>query len=623
MNAPDLILYNGKITTLDGAKPQVSAVAMAGGRITATGGEELLDTATDKTKRIDLMGRRVIPGLNDSHMHVIRGGLSYNLELRWDGVPSLADGLRMLKEQVQRTPPGQWVRVIGGWSEFQFAERRMPTLEEINAVSPDTPVFVLHLYCRGMLNKAALRACGYTKDTPNPPAGEIQRDKHGNPTGLLIARPNAGILYATVGKQPKLPPEHQMNSSRHFMRELNRLGLTSLVDAGGGSQIYPDDYAIIEELHKRGELTVRMAYNIFTQRPKEEKEDFLRCMKLTAPGKGDDFYRCNGAGEMLVYSAADFEDFMEPRPDLPSSLEQELKEVVSLLAANKWPFRIHATYDESISRMLNVFEEVNREIPFTDMKWFFDHCETISDRSLERVKALGGGIAIQDRMAFQGEYFLDRYGKQAAEQTPPVRKMLDLGIPVGAGTDATRVASYNPWLSLYWLVAGKTVGGASLYSEANRLSREEALQLYTQGSSWFSGENGKKGAITVGQLADVIALTEDYFTVPEENIKGIESVLTVVDGKIVYGSGEFHNLDPAPLPVLPEWSPVKVYGGYGAPLDVRKAARADVPVPRHQHTVECHSHGCHHAAHQLLVGIKAAAPRYSDFWGLGCDCFAF
>lgn len=624
MNAPDLILYNGKITTLDVAKPLVSVVAMAGGRVTATGGEELLATASDKTRRVDLKGRRVIPGLNDSHMHVIRGGLSYNLELRWDGVPSLADGLRMLKEQAQRTPPGQWVRVIGGWSEFQFAERRMPTLDEINAVSPDTPVFVLHLYCRGMLNRAALRACGYTKDTPNPPAGEIQRDKHGNPTGLLIARPNAGILYATVGKQPKLPPEHQMNSSRHFMRELNRLGITSLVDAGGGSQIYPDDYQIIEDLHRRGEMTVRMAYNIFTQKPKEEKEDFLRCMKLTAPGKGDDFYRCNGAGEMLVYSAADFEDFLEPRPNLPSNLEKELNEVVSLLAANKWPFRIHATYDESIDRMLTVFEEVNRAIPFNGMPWFFDHCETISDRSMERVRALGGGIAIQNRMAFQGEYFLDRYGKEAAERTPPIRKMLDLGIPVGAGTDATRVSSYNPWVSLYWLVAGKTVGGALLYSEANRLDREEALKLYTQGSSWFSGESGKKGAIAVGQLADLSALTEDYFTVPEESIKGIESVLTIVDGKIVYGTGEFGNLDPTPLPVLPEWSPVKVYGGYGAPLDVRKAARAGVPVHGgHHHTAECHAHGCHHAAHQLLAGIKAAPPRYGDFWGLGCDCFAF
>jgi predicted amidohydrolase YtcJ len=621
-SAPDLILQNGRITTLDTKYPAAKNVAIKNGRIVGVDDAESYERGPD-TKVIDLRGRRVIPGLNDSHTHVIRGGLSYNLELRWDGVPSLADGLRMLKEQVQRTPPGQWVRVIGGWSEFQFAERRMPTLEEINAISPETPVFVLHLYCRGMLNKAALRACGYTKDTPNPPAGEIQRDAKGNPTGLLIARPNAGILYATVGKQPKLPPEHQMNSSRHFMRELNRLGLTSLVDAGGGSQIYPDDYKIIEQLHKRGEMTVRMAYNIFTQKPKEEKEDFVRSMKLTVPGKGDDFYRCNGAGEMLVYSAADFEDFMEPRPDLPPNLEKDLKEVVSLLASNKWPFRIHATYDESISRMLNVFEEVNREIPFK-ADWFFDHCETISDHSLDRVKALGGGIAIQNRMAFQGEYFLDRYGKAATERTPPIRKMLERGIPVGAGTDGTRVASYNPWPCLYWLVAGKTVGGASLYSEANRLSREEALRLYTQGSSWFSGESGKKGAIAIGQLADMVALTEDYLSVPEERIKGLESVLTIVDGKVVYGAQEFQNLGPAPLPVLPEWSPVKVYGGYGAPLDLRKAARAGVPMPQvHKHDVSCHHHGCEHAAHQILAGIEAARTRYSEFFGLGCDCFAF
>src|SRR6266436_5800125 len=624
MNAktvPDIILHNGRITTLDSKYPEATNLAIKDGRIVAVDDAEEYQRGP-ATRVIDLKGRRVIPGLNDSHTHVIRGGLSYNLELRWDGVPSLADGLRMLKEQVQRTPPGQWVRVLGGWSEFQFAERRMPTLDEINAVSPETPVFVLHLYCRGMLNKAALRACGYTKDTPNPPAGEIQRDGKGNPTGLLIARPNAGILYATVGKQPKLPPEQQMNSSRHFMRELNRLGLTSLVDAGGGSQIYPDDYAIIEELHKRGEMTVRMAYNIFTQKPKQEKEDFLRCMKLTGPGRGDDFYRCNGAGEMLVYSAADFEDFLEPRPDLPSNLEKDLKEVVSLLAANKWPFRIHATYDESISRMLNVFDEVNREIPFKGTNWFFDHCETILDRSLERVKALGGGIAIQDRMAFQGEYFLDRYGSKAAERTPPVRRMLDLGIPVGAGTDATRVASYNPWVSLYWMVTGKTVGGVSMYPDKNRLSREEALRLYTQGSSWFSSESGTKGAIAPGQLADLVALTDDYFSVPEEEIKGIESVFTVVGGKIVHATEEFATHAPPPIPVLPEWSPVKVFGGYGAPLDVRKAAQAGDPA-MHHHAAECHQHGCAHSAHQLLAGIEAARNRFAGFFGLGCDCFAF
>ena len=196
---------------------------------------------------------------------------------------------------------------------------------------------------------------------------------------------------------------------------------------------------------------------------------------------------------MLVYSAADFEDFLEPRPDMPPMMEADLKAVIRHLVENRWPFRLHATYDETITRALNVYEEVNREVPFAGLHWFFDHCETISDRNIERIKALGGGIAIQHRMAFQGEYFVDRYGAKQAERTPPIRRMLELGVPVGAGTDATRVASYNPFVALYWLVTGKTVGGTALYPESNRLERMEALRLYTVGSSWFSSEEGKKG----------------------------------------------------------------------------------------------------------------------------------
>src|SRR3954451_24381657 len=311
MDTADLIVHNGKIATLAPANAEARAAAVSGGRFAAVGDDaDVLKLRGPATRVIDLGGRRVIPGLNDSHLHLIRGGLNYNLELRWDGVPSLADALRMLQEQARRTPSPQWVRVVGGWTEFQFAERRMPTLDEINAVSPETPVFVLHLYDRALINQAALPACGFTRDTPAPVGGEIQRDKAGNPTGLLIARPNAMILYSTLAKGPKLPPDQQENSTRHFMREMNRLGLTSAIDAGGGFQSYPDDYQVIEELHRRGEMTVRIAYNLFTQRPKQEIEDFSKWVQMTSPGEGSDFYRVNGAGEMLVFSAADFEDFL-------------------------------------------------------------------------------------------------------------------------------------------------------------------------------------------------------------------------------------------------------------------------------------------------------------------------
>ena len=248
-------------------------------------------------------------------------------------------------------------------------------------------------------------------------------------------------------------------------------------------------------------MTLRIAYNLFTQKPKQEKEDFARWIKMTGPGKGDEFLRCNGAGEMLVFSAADFEDFLEPRPDLAASLEAELKQVVSLLAANKWPFRLHATYDESISRFLNVFEEVNRETPFKGLNWFFDHCETVTDRNLERIKTLGGGIAIQHRMAYQGEYFMARYGEKAAERTPPMRKMLELGIPVGAGTDATRVASYNPWVSLYWLVTGNTVEGRfDVSRQQPTQSRGSPAPLHTRKQLVFKRkrEEGKHHSRPVG-----------------------------------------------------------------------------------------------------------------------------
>ena len=416
----DTIYRNGRIATLDRSRQHADAIAVRDGKILAVGGEgDVARYRGESTTTVDLNGRTVIPGLNDSHLHLIRGGLNFNMELRWDGVPSLADAMRMLKEQARRTPPPQWVRVVGGWTEQQFAERRMPTLEEINEATGETPCFILHLYDRAWLNAAALRICGYTKDSANPPGGEIQRDSRGEPTGLLIARPNANILYSTLAKAPKLSPEDASNSTRLFMREMNRLGLTSAIDAGGGFQNYPDDYRIVEQLAARDEITVRLAYNLFTQKPKQEREDFARWVQLTKPGAGTDYYRVNGAGEMLVFSAADFEDFLEPRPELPSTMEAELEQVIRVLIANRWPFRLHATYNESIDRMLNVFEAVNRDIPFNGLHWFFDHAETIDDRNIARVGALGGGIALQHRMAYQGEYFVDRYGAEAARRTPP------------------------------------------------------------------------------------------------------------------------------------------------------------------------------------------------------------
>ncbi|KQX18725.1 amidohydrolase [Sphingomonas sp. Root50] len=615
MTPQDIIITNARITTLDRANPVAQAVAIRDGRFLAVGGEAEVRAAAPNATMIDAKGRRLIPGLIDSHIHVIRGGLNYNMELRWEGVPTLSDAMAMLKRQAENTPPPQWVRVVGGFTEHQFAEKRLPTIEEINAAAPDTPVFILHLYDRALLNAAALRAVGYTKDTPNPPGGEIVRDASGNPTGLLLAQPNATILYATLAKGPKLPPEYQLNSTRHFMRELNSLGVTSVIDAGGGYQNYPDDYEIVEKLHRDDQLTLRIAYNLFTQKPKEELKDFATWSTQVKPGDGDDSYRHNGAGEMLVYSAADFEDFRVERPDMPATMEADLEPVIRLLAERRWPWRLHATYDQTIDRALTVFEKVNRDIPLQGLNWFFDHAETISDRNIDRIAALGGGIAVQHRMAYQGEYFVERYGAKAAERTPPIKRMMAAGLPVGAGTDATRVASYNPWVSLSWLVTAKTVGGLRLYPVANRLDRETALRLWTEANTWFSNEQGKKGQIKAGQLADLALLSDDYFSVPEDRIVALRSVLTMLGGKVVFGEGDFARLAPEAPRAMPDWSPVATFGGYWRAPEARAKMASACGCAS-----SCNVHGHDHAA---ALGASVPAADVQSFWGtMGCGCWA-
>ncbi len=584
--AAALILHNGRVTTLDRSTPTATAVAIRDGKFVRVGGDaDVMSLAGSATRVIDLKGRRVLPGLIDNHLHIIRGGLSFNMELRWDGVRSLAV------------------------TEHQFAEKRLPTLQELNALAPDTPVFLLHLYDRALLNAAALRAVGYTKDTPEPPGGEIVRDARGVPVGLLLAKPNAAILYATLAKGPKLPFDYQVNSTRHFMRELNRLGVTGAIDAGGGFQNYPDDYAVVRTLDEARQLTIRLAYNLFTQKPKGEKDDFLNWVKTSTYKQGNEYFRHNGAGEMLVFSAADFEDFRQPRPEMPAEMERELEDVVRILATNRWPWRLHATYDQTISRALDVYERVARDIPLHGLNWFFDHAETISERSMDRIAALGGGIAVQHRMAYQGEYFVERYGLAAAAATPPFARMLSKGIRVSAGTDATRVASYNPWVSLAWLVTGKTVGGLRLYPERNCLDRETALRMWTENVTWFSNEEGKKGRIEVGQLADLIVPDRDYLSCPETEIADITAHLTVVGGEIVYGAGEFAHLDEAtPPPAMPDWSPVRRFGGYAA-WDDRERSTAKAAIPR---------------VASACGRVRARHVRdFTSLWGaLGCACWA-
>ena len=568
LGAADTILTGGKIATLVHQEGFVEAIAIRNGRVHASGDEaEVMRFRGEATRVVELGGRTVIPGLNDSHIHAVRGGRFYNLELRWDGVPTLAEGLERIRAQARRTPAGQWVRVVGGWSPYQFTEQRMPTIAELNAAAPETPVLVLFLYSQGFLNRAGVEALGLTEASEPPVGGRYEFVDGG---AILHAEPNPTILYKTIAALPQLSAEDQVNSTLQFYRELNRFGLTSAIDAGGGGHLFPVNYVATEQLARERGLPLRISFFLFPQRPGKELEDFEVWTRDHVAGTNLDRvhrggYVLEGGGEFLVWSSGDFENFMAPRPELAQEARAELAEVASLLVSKRWPFRIHATYGESIDQLLDVFEEVDAKTPFDGLRWAIDHAETIRPDQIQRVQRLGGGIAIQNRMAFAGELFRDRYGAEAAAKAPPLRALLESGVPLGAGTDATRVSSHNPWLSLYWLVSGRTVGGAELYPQDQRLTRLEALRLYTSGSAWFSEEEHLKGTLQPGRLADLVVLSADYFTVDEEDLKAIESVLTIVDGEPVYGAGPFEAWNP-PLPdPSPQWSPVVAYPGYRGP----------------------------------------------------------
>lgn len=572
----DLVIYNAKVTTQSGDGKAVSAVAVKGEKILKVGtDQDVLALRGPKTNVIDAQGRRLIPGLDDSHLHPTREARFYAAELRWDGVPTLRQALERVRQAAKTTPNGQWVRVVGGWSPYQFSEKRMPTSKELTDAAPNTPVFVLHLYSGGIYNKKGIEVAGLKGDTKAPDGGTIEKDAKGEPTGRILATPRPTILYQAVGNLGELPADAQASSARHFYRELNRFGLTSAIDAGGGGHAYPNQYAATSDLARSDGLPLRISYYLFAQRPGQELKDiesWVASERLNAnmDAHHDNGFVLEGAGETLVWSAGDFENFQAERPDLDANPKwrEELTSAVRTLVQRRWPIRIHATYDETIDRILSIFEAVNREEQaagrrgFTDLRWGIDHVETIKPAQIARIKKLGGGVMIQNRMAFAGEDFIKRYGEEAASHAPPVKQLLAAGIPVGAGTDGTRVSSYNPWLSLYWLVSGKSVGGTQLLSNDNRLDRAKALELYTLGSAWFSGEEAVKGRIAPGQYADMALLSADFLSVPEEQIRHIESVLTITGGTPVYSATPYEKLVPQLAPILPEWSPVRTFGGY-------------------------------------------------------------
>ncbi len=574
-SATPTILVNGRITTLDPARPEVEAMALRDGLVIATGDVTEVRAAAPGAEEVDLGGRRVVPGLNDSHLHATRGARLYALELRWDGVGSLARGLEMVREQAARTPPGEWVRVMGGWSRHQFEERRLPTPAELTEVAPDTPVFVLYLYSRAFLNAAGARAAGLTRegaeesrDTP----GRYEITEDGG--AILYADPSSATMNRVIAELPGLDAAAERASARHFYHELARFGLTSAGDLAGGGHTYPQGYAATLAMAEAGEMAMRVS-NFLPPQERGRELEILEgyteryALNMNMALHLEHGFTIEGAGEAIDLSFYDFENFMAERPALPrASADGQLQAIARHLLRERWPIRVHATYDETIRRMMDVFEAAHAaeqdagRAGFAGIRWAVEHAETVRPDTIARIAALGGGIAVQDRMAFAGEDFVERYGEAAAADAPPLADIIAAGVPLGLGTDGTRVASYNPWVALHWAITGRTVGGAALMAPRHRRSRIKALSLFTVGSAWFSGDEARKGRLAPGQYADLAVLNRDYLTVPEDEIAATESLLTMVGGRTTYATDLFANMAPDLPAIRPDWSPVAAFGGY-------------------------------------------------------------
>jgi predicted amidohydrolase YtcJ len=568
----DLIVFNAKITTGSLTQPEASALAVKRGKIYAVGTDaEILSLKDNKTQLIDAGSKRLIPGLNDAHIHVLNER-SYNFNVRWDGVPTLQRALEMLSEQAKRTPEGQWVKVIGGWSPYQFKENRLPTIEEIRKAVPNRPVIVQYAYNKAFLNELAMRAFGVgTNRFPSLPGTEFEKDKKGNYTGVVQGYTFTFISLEFMVPQPTF--DEQVNSLTYVINDLNRFGITTAVDAASMGA-YPHGHTPVELLAKENRLNIRFPFidlqfgdassaslvdaeiNAVTKKfPISPGENIHPTM-----AHGHEY---EGAGEVLRMELHDHENFDRPAVIInKDSMRHYIEEDITKLVKKRIPFRMHISYNENITPFLDALEEINQKIPFDGLHWSIEHAETITPENIARVKKLGGGISLDMKMAMHGDGFIKTYGREKALQTPRLRQLVDSGVPLAMTTDAFRASSYNPWIGISWMITGKSVSGSEILAKDNRLTRDEALKLVTVGPTWFENHEGEMGKIVPGNLADFVLLSKDYFTIPDDEIKTISSVLTVVDGRVVFGTQDYSNLTPKLPEVIPAWSPVKYFGGY-------------------------------------------------------------
>jgi predicted amidohydrolase YtcJ len=527
----DRILVNGQVLTGDAGATVRQAVAVRGDRILAVGtNAEIRKLSGKTTQLIDLQGRTVIPGLIDSHMHAIRAALSFATEVNWIGAQSLEEALGRIRDGAKRAGPGGWLIVAGGWTDQQFKEKRRPTQAELAAAAPGHPVYVQWFYAWAMLTEPALEAMKIKSDA-DLPAGLKLEMADGKPTGAIVG-PAIAALFSRL---PAPNFAEQVDGTRKFFHELNRLGLTGVIDPGGFN-MSPETYQALFKVWRDGNLSVRVSYSLFSQKAGRELDEFKELAQMTPMGYGDGMLRFNGIGERVTFGMYN--------NDAPTEEQKNQLYVAAKWAAERgMTLTQHWNNDRSVHHLLEVFERVNREIPIAPLRWSIAHLNDASDASLARMKSLGVGWAMQNAMYFEGERFIAERGAAAARRAPPVMSALRIGVNVGAGTDAHRVMSYNPFVALQWLLDGRTTGGTQVRAQEEIPSRHEALRLYASGSAWLDHSEGRRGTLQAGKLADLAVLSKDYLKVPVAEIGGIESLLTMVGGRIVYAAGAYAGLE--------------------------------------------------------------------------------
>jgi len=533
---PDMTLVGGKIVTVDQNATVAEALAIRDGKISVIGSSaEIRMLAGPRTTIVELDGRTVIPGLIDSHLHAIRDGRTFVIRLDWSRVSTLKQALDTIRVAGRETSPGSWIVVIGGWDPYQLAERRSPTPQELDDAAPDHPVYVQQLYDLAVLNQRAMQALVITALTAVPPAGKVELDAGGKPTGVIKADGNVATLAGLERRLPEPSFEQQVDSTRAYFRSLNRAGITGILD-GGGSDFVPAQYQALFALWRRGGLTLRVRYDLTSPNPGTELSDIKTFTQLLPPRFGDDWLRFNGPGEIVIWGMHDGSATAKTFTPSPEA-KAALLDFAHWAGRNGYPLHIHASQNSSAEQILDVFEQVNMTTPIAPLRWAIIHIEDASDETLRRMKTLGVGYAVQDRLYFAGDDYAKLRPAETLRRAPPVVTAMKMGIKVSGGTDALAISSFNPFVSLRWFLDGKTITGATTRSPDQLPSRLDALRIYTLNSAWMTFDENERGSIEVGKLADIAVLDRDYMAIPTHEIAKIESVLTIVGGKIVYAAG--------------------------------------------------------------------------------------